>query len=484
MRDRSSVVGASLVTLAVLVMLTVPLISRAGSVSAPIPVSFGPNINLTSRGDAVGQDEHETTVAVNPHDSRNIVEGHIDHKPGQSAVTFSSSADGGQTWTFGGPAPLEGAGEASTDPAIAADADGNFYYAYLDIESGSNFTRPDVVVARSTDGGRSFPFLSLVRRGANNTSVFDIPDKDYVAVDTWAKSPFRGTIYVAWSNIICTATGCDVRIMVSRSIDRGETWSAGLAISSPRDAETADATGPLPVIAPDGTIYVFYADYLFHTGPLNILFTKSKDGGLTWTAPAAVAAGLPSPGLILIKNNATNYGVKPFLGILGNSFPTAAIAPDGTIFVAWTDVPNGSCQDIGDFYVPCSNTDVRLSVSSDGGKTWSAPRKVSDETNATDQFFPWMAAHPGGLVSLAWDDKRLDPTNTNYNVFYTNTFDGVFFLPNVRVASETSLTGNQQTPIQDYSGLAASADAVFPVWADTRSSSHPDVYVAVGRLNP
>jgi hypothetical protein len=109
---------------------------------------------------------------------------------------------------------------------------------------------------------------------------------------------------------------------------------------------------------------------------------------------------------------------------------------------------------------------------------------VSDETGATDQFFPWMAAHPNGLVSLSWDDKRLDPTNTNYDVFYTNTFDGASFLPNVRVTSQTSLTGNQQTPIQDYSGLAASADSVFPVWADTRSSSHPDVYVAVGRLRP
>jgi hypothetical protein len=482
MCDRTSVAGAGLVLLFVVFMLAMPLATGAGPIQAPIPVSFGPNIRLTDQGSAVGQDQRETTVAVNPRDGRNIVEGHMDHKPGRNNVVFSSSVDGGQTWTFGGPVPSETDGDALADPGMGADADGNFYYSYLDFDS--TFTRLDVVVARSTDGGRSFPTLSIVRRGTSSSTLFDFPDRDYIGVDTGAKSPFRGTIYVAWSNLLCTVAACDLRIMVSRSTDRGATWSAGLPISAPQSSDAIDVTGPIPVVAPNGTVYVFYIEYLFHTGPLKVLFAKSKDGGVTWSAPQAVATGLPSPGLILVKNDDPSYGTKPIPGILDNSCPTAAVAPDGTLFVAWTDVPDGTCHDIGEFYVPCSNTDVRLSVSRDGGKTWSAPRKVSDETNATDQFFPWMAVHPNGLVSLTWDDKRLDPTNTNYDVFYTNTFDGVSFLPNVRVTSQTLPTGNQQTGIQDYSGMAVSADSVFPVWSDTRSSAHPDVYVAVGRLNP
>ena len=124
-----------------------------------------------------------------------------------------------------------------------------------------------------------------------------------------------------------------------------------------------------------------------------------------------------------------------------------------------------------------------LAFSKNGGRTWSAPIKVSDETNATDQFFPWLAVHPNGLVSLSWVDKRLDPDNVNYDVYYTNTFDGVSFLPNVRVTTATSLSGNLQTEIMDYNGMAATADSVFPVWTDMRTGN-PDIYVAAGRLKP
>ena len=460
-------------------MVLLPLGAATGP--APVPVTFGPNINLNAGGNELGQRQRETTVAVNPRDSLNIVEGHIDRANSGARIGYSYSVDGGQSWTFGGALPREVDGIGSTDPAVAADAAGNFYFAYTDIDAA--FSRPDIVVARSTDGGRTFPFLAVVHRGASNSTLLDAPDKNWIAVDTWNGSRFKGTIYVAWASFICTLTGCDSRIAVSTSIDRGATWSPEVAISDPRNSDTTDVTAPVPVVGPDGTVYVFWMDHLFRSGPLNILFAKSMDGGRTWSAPAAVAAGLPSPGLILIQNGDPSYGTKPIIGILGNSNPAAAVAPDGTLFVAWTDVPNGSCHDVGDFYVPCTNTDVRMSSSRNGGRTWSAPRKVSDDTGVTDQFFPWIATHPNGLLSLSWDDKRLDPTNANYDVFYTNTFDGVAFLPNVRVTSETSITGNGQTPIQDYSALAASTDSVFPVWADVRTSQ-PDIYVAVGRLRP
>ncbi len=115
--------------------------------------------------------------------------------------------------------------------------------------------------------------------------------------------------------------------------------------------------------------------------------------------------------------------------------------------------------------------------------SWSRPVKVSDETNATDQFFPWIAVHPNGLLSLSWQDKRLDPNNVNYDNFYTNTFDGVTFLPNVRVTTQTSLSGNQQSAIFDYDGMAVTADSIIPVWTDMRSGN-PDVFTAVGHFVP
>jgi hypothetical protein len=93
-----------------------------------------------------------------------------------------------------------------------------------------------------------------------------------------------------------------------------------------------------------------------------------------------------------------------------------------------------------------------------------------------------MAAHPDGLISLSWLDRRLDPNNVNYDVFYTNTTDGVSFLPNVRVSSTTSIVGTTRF-VGDYTGLAATATGVFPVWGDARFSTSTD-FTAKGTLQP
>ncbi len=485
MRGHGLIATLVLVIATSLVTLSLPAVLGAGGAQSPIPVSFGPNIDLSVANDSPGTIQRETTIAVNPKNPNNMVEGNHDDTPAQITNSFSFTADGGRTWAFGGLVPLENSGDSAHDPALAADADGSFYYSYNnDVSSGMDgfIARSDIVVAKSTDGGRTFPTLSVVRRGSETASAFEVPDKSYIAADSGVSSPFKGSLYDTWTSIVCNLT-CDYQVRVAVSRDHGASWSSPLGVSPMVPAFTEAVFGAVPVVAPDGTAYIVYADFLSHTGPTSIMFSKSTDGGQTWSRPSPVASGLPSPGLLLLRNNDPNYGTKPLLGILANSFPTAAVAPDGTIFVAWTDVPNGSCHDIGDNYVPCTNADVRLSLSRNGGKTWTAPVKVSDETNATDQFFPWIGTHPNGLLSLAWNDKRLDPNNVNYDEFYSNTFDGSTFLPNVRVTTSTALSGNQQTPIQDYNGLAVTADGIFPVWAQM-TSNNPDVFTAVGHFVP
>ncbi len=460
-------------------------LSAGGTVPAPVPVTFGPNIDLSMQNDSPGVIQRETTIAVNPKNPLNIVEGNHFRGGAPTAAhdTFSFSMDGGRSWTLGGAVPLEQSPGASGDPALAADADGNFYFSHIDFSTTVQgyILSSSVVVAKSTDGGRSFPTLSVVHEEVSTPVSDSSPDKDYIGIDTWGGSPFKGTIYVGWTETIANVSGVFYQIQVAVSRDQGQTWSSPIGVSQLAPAFTEGLFGALPVAAPDGTVYVFYADMVFNTGPTSIRFSKSTDGGKTWSKPADVASGLPSPGFFRLKNDDPNWDTTFPLGILSNSLPTAAIAPDGTISVAWADFPNGSCTNDGSFDPPCTNSDVRLSISKNSGTTWSTPTKVSDETNATDQFMPWIAAHPDGLLSLAWTDKRLDPNNANYDVFYTNTHDGATFLPNVRVSSTTSISGNEQTQIQDYNGLAVSADAIFPVWGQMTSNT-PDVFTAVGHF--
>ncbi len=436
-------------------------------------VRFG--VDLRLGGDA-GAYQSEPAIAVNPASPANMVAAFIDYadRPRQDRVRTVATNDGGATWTASAAAPQLDTRNATADPSVAGDSVGTLYHAYLEFGvNASTANDVDVVVARSTDGGRTFPTFTVAAAHSDTVSF----DKPYMTVDTQPKSPFKGTIYVATMDFFS-----GVNVIVSR--DGAATWSAPLLVAPFPSNPTGFSQSPLPVVAPDGTAYVFYAEYDSFREPrvTSILYTRSRDGGSTWSPVAAVAANLPSPGEFTLKNADPEFGSTLGRGVEAFSFPAAAIAPNGTIFVVWVDFPRGSCQFLGGSPSPCTDADVRMSVSRDGGRSWSAPVKLSDDTGATDQFFPWIATHPDGLASIMWLDRRLDSRNIDYDVFYTNTYDGKTFLPNVRVNMLPSLLGALHW-IGDYQGMAATADGVFPIWNDARSGS-PAVFFARGTLGP
>lgn len=451
-----------------------------------MPVFFGPDIRISGvPSDPAGTSHWETCIAANPKDAKNLVAGYFEHFPTinfDQTCSFSVTGDGGQSWTVRGAVPMRDLPGSSycVDPSVAADGRGTFYYAYLDVNlTPTGGEDVDIRVARSTDKGQSFPTSTT----AVHEGPYEYLDKPYLAADAQPKSRFRGTVYVSYTNFVLQV-GIPTGIFVVVSRDGGGAWSAPIFLDGPAP-DGAFPQGSVPVVAPDGTAYVFWARYVDGSEPMSIRFSKSRDGGRSWSPAANAASNLPGTGLFYLKNADSKFGANSDRGLNANSFPTAAIAANGTIFVAWTDFPQGSCKTAPQsaVYPTCTNADVRLSVSRDGGATWTAPVKVTDETNATDQFFPWMAAHPNGLVSLAWIDRRLDPDNINYDTFYTNTFDGASFLPNVRVSTATSLLG-LAAGIGDYNGIAATTDAVFPVWGDLRNQTDVQAYVARGTLGP
>lgn len=422
-------------------------------------VSFGPDFRIGDKRSFSTSSQFEPAIAANPTDPNNLVSAFFESTSGNNSPgRFAFTTNGGLTWTVGGATPLpSGVTTAGTDPSVAADAAGNFYYASFAILSTH---RSALVIAKSTDGGRTFP---------TSVAISAFNDKPYLAVDAQPRSLFKGNIYVSYDDFGSGGIG----LVASR--DGGSTFSAPLTLP-----DSLGGDGSVPVVAPDGTVYDFYIVPNFVLGGLIVRFNKSTDGGLTWSPGASVASGLPSPGYFDLQNSNPKSRTTPGTGILATSFPTAAAGPDGTLYVAWNDFPNGSCLVPGNPDSPCFNSDVRLSLSRNGGKSWSAPVKVTDETNATDQFFPWIATHPDGLLSIMWLDRRLDPNNENYDAFYTNTYDGVHFLPNVRVTSVTSLIGSSQF-IGDYNGIAATGTGVFPIWNDNRLNTNT-IFTAAGTL--
>ena len=474
-----------LCSLVSLLVLSVPIVQ--------VTQADSPGVVFTSEtrlsgGSPQELSQNEPAIAVNPLDPDNLVAVFQAPSPnGFHSCLFSYSFDGGRHWTFGGTAPRERNDEFCADPGITADAAGNFYFSSLDgdLDPSGIVLDFDIVVAKSTDGGRTFPSFSVAVNQDQGENDTPFPDKDLIAADASPTSPFQGSVYLAYSNINRHGQ-LEIDVVISR--DGGASWSAPVVLTETQGNKDSDIrrTGAVPLVARDGTVYVFYMAFpstLPRTGPISIQFSKSSDGGATWAPPAPVASNLPSPGFFRLRNADPDFGVLSGRGIKSNSMPTAAIAADGTLSVAWIDFPAGSCIPFAsDIEPPCTNSDLRLSVSRNGGLTWTSPVKVSDETNATDQFLPWIATHPDGKLSLMWMDKRMDPNNVNYDAFYTLTADGSSFLSNVRISTQTSLTGTL-TFLGDYNYVAATADSAIPIWGDARFGN-VDIFVARGQLLP
>ena len=64
-----------------------------------------------------------------------------------------------------------------------------------------------------------------------------------------------------------------------------------------------------------------------------------------------------------------------------------------------------------DPYQVQTNSDIIVSQSFDGGRTWSAPAAVAVPL---DQFMPWGAYDAGGRLHIGYFDRSYDPANHRY----------------------------------------------------------------------
>jgi hypothetical protein len=121
--------------------------------------------------------------------------------------------------------------DAGGDPSVAFDSQGNVYYAGL----GFNRTSPPntVAVNKGTfDGGGTLSWSppTFINQ---TTSPSTLNDKEWIAVDSHASSPFRDRVYVTWTRFLFSAgTGAYVQspIFSAYSTDGGATFSTPKSI--------------------------------------------------------------------------------------------------------------------------------------------------------------------------------------------------------------------------------------------------------------
>jgi hypothetical protein len=168
------------------------------------------------------------------------------------------------------------------------------------------------------------------------------------------------------------------RVMVSRSDDSGRTFSAPVAVN--RQPEKVGAEGELrPKIAfgKKGEIYVTWTQALDKPYAGHIKFSRSLDGGKSFSAPVIV-----------------NRNTDP----ITHRFESLAVADDGTIYVAWIDKRDlQAAKAAGRKY---DGAAIYVAVSGDGGASFGAEYKVADGSCECCRI--GLATEPGGTAVTFW----------------------------------------------------------------------------------
>ncbi len=264
---------------------------------------------------------------------------------GGADIGFSTSTDGGNTWTHGflpGITTFNGGTfSAVSDAAVAYDAAHGIWLINT-LPIGNN---TQLSVSRSTDGINWDNPITVSTAGS--------PDKNWIVCDSYPASAFYGHCYVEWDD---TNTGDTIKM--NTSTDGGLTWSAAL-----KTAGNDGGIGGQPLVMPNGTVVV-----AFNGNSGNMMAFTSTNGGTSWNKAVKIST---------IKEH----------GVAGNlrtsSLPTGEIDGGGTIYIAWQD-----CR----FRTGCASNDIVYSTSSNGS-TWSAVKRVPiDPTSSTvDHFIPGLA---------------------------------------------------------------------------------------------
>jgi hypothetical protein len=363
---------------------------------------------------------------------------------GASDIGFATSTDGGSSWTsgflsgltFNAPPNAIVPYERVSDASVAFDAKHNVWMI-SSIPILPNVVVPTVTVNRSTDGGLSWG--APVEIPAPAARTVDL-DKNWTVCDSHVLSPFYGHCYTELDNF-----GDGDRELMSTSTDGGQTWSAPV-----QTAGHDKGLGGQPVVQPSGRVIVPFESL---NGSISAF--SSNDGGASWSRGVRVA-------------NIRFHGVAG--GLRTSPLPSAEIAGDGTVFVAWED-----CR----FRTKCSSNDIVFSTSGDGAR-WSDPARVPIDaaTSTVDHFIPGLAVDPatgGATTHLALTYYFYPVANCGtacqLSVGYISSPDaGAHWGNAIQLAGPMALSDIAQTSqgpmVGDYistSFVGTTARVVFPV---------------------
>lgn len=203
-------------------------------------------------------------------------------------------------------------------------------------------------------------------------------------------------------------------------------WDSAVRVNT--DAGSTEQKYPAMATGADGTAYLVWGDgRLAGVGVADVYFSSRSTGAGAWSVNERVS-------------DVTN----------GTQDPAIAVDGTGKVFAIWTDFRNG-------------NFDIYASTRSPATGTWSANKKVNDDTKGNkSQTRPRVAVDGSGNALAVWYDQR-----SNQNNIYASRLPAGASTWNasLRVTDDTAAVKTDPDTAFAPNGTATA------VWSDTRSGS-------------
>jgi hypothetical protein len=434
----------------------VPTVDELGSISN-LACSPAPCVLPTSQASPGGSPVNEDPIVVNPKNPSMLLSGGNDYNCA-NIQGFYVSSDAGTTWNHTCMSTAPGLSFGEGDPGVAFTANGKF--AYISGLQATPTGSIDVVFETSSNAGVTWSpahiaVTALLSGGES--------DKDWMQIDTNPSSPHVNCIYISTTQFDSLS---DSTIAVAHSCNGGVTWTNVQVDTLQTFPGHVDQFSDL-AIGKDGTVYVTWLNCPT-TGAAgdcggtasNIRFSKSTDGGNTWSTASTITT------VHLVADSC----FCAFYGSLPNTSERVSEIPA-------IDIDNSTGPNAGSLYVVYysyltakAQMRVFVSRSTDGGTTWSAGVPVAPGTAKNDEFFPWLTVSSNGGVGVTWLDRRNDPNNLSYQAFAAVSLNGTAFGPNQQLTSALSNPNNDGFGgifMGDYTGNFFSGKTLYASWMDT-----------------
>ncbi len=273
-------------------------------------------------------------------------------------IKFKSSSNWGETWSPN--VTVSNTPSTCGWPVVAATSHQDIFVLYHTIAVGGNY---EIIFQKTTNGGSSWSPMQKI----SGTASAITPQLVLVGY----------TLYAVWEE----RPNNNYEIYFSKYSILNNTWTAPQNISN-----TTTTSRWVQLQAEDQDLFCAWIETT--TYPLSdIYFTKSTDGGTSWTNPVNITNDDRPQNRICMKLNSA-----------------------GKIYIASDDI------------ITFNFDEIYLLSSSNGGDSWSSAVNITN--NSGNSNTPWIMAN-GEFIYFTWSDNTHSaPAYDNSDIFFKWSPDG------------------------------------------------------------